>query len=59
MLDQYDISVPVLHVKGEYYSLTGERERRAFLASPLEFSRITSGFKMRLDPILHKDHRGG
>jgi hypothetical protein len=26
--------------------------RRAYLASPVEFSRVTSGFKMRLHPIL-------
>ena len=26
--------------------------RRAYLASPVEFSRVTSGFKMRMHPIL-------
>lgn len=39
-------------VKGGYYTLAGESLRRAFLASPLEFSRVTSGFKMRFHPIM-------
>ncbi len=38
--------------KGGYYTLAGESLRRAFLASPMEFSRMTSGFKMRFHPIL-------
>jgi murein DD-endopeptidase MepM/ murein hydrolase activator NlpD len=38
--------------KGAYYTMDGQSLRRAFLASPLAFSRITSGFKMRLHPIL-------
>ena len=38
--------------KGAYYTLEGESMRRAYLASPVEFSRVTSGFKMRLHPIL-------
>ena len=38
-------------IRGAYYSLDGKSLRRAYLASPLEFSRITSGFKMRLHPI--------
>ena len=38
--------------KGAYYTLDGRSLRRAYLASPLEFSRVTSGFKMRLHPIL-------
>ena len=37
--------------KGAYYTLDGKSLRRAYLASPLEFSRITSGFQMRLHPI--------
>ena len=34
--------------------------RRAYLASPVAFSRITSGFKMRFHPLLHiwKAHQG-
>jgi murein DD-endopeptidase MepM/ murein hydrolase activator NlpD len=38
--------------KGGYYTLAGESLHRAFLASPLEFSRISSGFSMRFHPIL-------
>jgi murein DD-endopeptidase MepM/ murein hydrolase activator NlpD len=38
--------------KGGYYTLDGESLRRAYLASPLAFSRVTSGFKMRFHPIL-------
>ena len=40
------------NAKGAYYTLDGQSLRRAYLASPLEFSRVTSGFKMRLHPIL-------
>ena len=35
-----------------YFGFDGQSERRAFLASPMEFSRVTSGFSMRLHPIL-------
>ena len=38
--------------KGAYYTLDGQSMRRAYLTSPVEFSRMTSGFKMRLHPIL-------
>ncbi|MEK8032969.1 peptidoglycan DD-metalloendopeptidase family protein [Ideonella sp. DXS29W] len=38
--------------KGAYYDFKGESKRRAFLASPMEFSRVTSGFSMRMHPIL-------
>lgn len=38
--------------KGGYYTLAGESLRRAFLASPMAFSRVTSGFAMRFHPIL-------
>jgi len=38
--------------KGGYYTLAGESLRRSFLASPMEFSRVSSGFKMRFHPIL-------
>lgn len=46
--------------KGAYYTLDGKSLRRAYLASPLEFSRVTSGFKMRLHPIFQtwKAHLG-
>lgn len=37
--------------KGAWYDLDGQSKQRAFLASPLEFSRVTSGFAMRVHPI--------
>ncbi len=40
--------------KGGYYTLDGQSLRRSFLASPMEFSRVTSGFSMRFHPILQK-----
>ncbi len=40
--------------KGGYYTPDGTNLRRAFLRSPLEFSRITSRFGMRNHPILHQ-----
>ena len=45
-------SSPTSAGKGAYYTLDGQSLRRAFLASPMEFSRVTSGFKMRFHPIL-------
>ena len=46
--------------KGAYYGFDGQSKKRAFLASPLEFSRVTSGFAMRMHPILNswKQHKG-
>jgi murein DD-endopeptidase MepM/ murein hydrolase activator NlpD len=38
--------------KGGYFGPDGQSKRRVFLASPMEFSRITSGFAMRFHPIL-------
>jgi len=38
--------------EGGYYNADGVSLRRAYLASPLAFSRITSSFKMRFHPIL-------
>ena len=38
--------------KGAYYTLDGQSMRRAYLSSPLEFSRVSSGFSMRFHPIL-------
>jgi murein DD-endopeptidase MepM/ murein hydrolase activator NlpD len=38
--------------RGGYYTLEGQSLKRAYLASPLAFSRVTSGFRMRLHPIL-------
>ena len=43
-----------LPLKGAYYTLDGQSLRRAYLGSPVEFSRISSGFSMRFHPILQK-----
>ncbi|MBN8477209.1 peptidoglycan DD-metalloendopeptidase family protein [Sulfuritalea sp.] len=46
---------------GGYYTAEGKNIRKAFLRSPLEFSRITSGFtSARFHPVLQKwrAHRG-
>lgn len=37
--------------KGDYYSMDGKSLSRAYLASPVAFSRKTSGFAVRLHPI--------
>jgi murein DD-endopeptidase MepM/ murein hydrolase activator NlpD len=47
--------------KGGYYTADGRNIRKAFLRSPLEFSRITSGFSnARFHPVLKelRAHRG-
>jgi murein DD-endopeptidase MepM/ murein hydrolase activator NlpD len=46
--------------KGTYYSLDGKTLSRTYLASPVAFSRTTSGFSMRLHPIFQtmKAHLG-
>lgn len=46
--------------KGGYYSYEGQSKRRTFLASPLEYSRVSSGFASRMHPILKQwqKHRG-
>jgi len=46
--------------KGAYYTPEGKNLRKAFLRSPLEFSRISSGFAMRFHPILQqwRAHKG-
>ena len=38
--------------RGGYFDTDGTSKRRAFLASPMEFSRVTSGFAMRFHPLL-------
>jgi murein DD-endopeptidase MepM/ murein hydrolase activator NlpD len=46
---------------GGYYTAEGKNIRKAFLRSPLEFSRITSGFTMaRFHPVLQtwRAHKG-
>ncbi|MDA8224547.1 MAG: M23 family metallopeptidase [Betaproteobacteria bacterium] len=46
--------------KPEYYTPDGKPMKKAFLRSPLPFSRISSGFAMRFHPILKKwkQHKG-
>lgn len=46
--------------RGGYYTPSGDNLRKAFLRSPLRFSRVTSGFKMRFHPILQRwrAHKG-
>ncbi len=46
--------------KSGFYGLDGKSKRRAFLTSPMEFSRVTSGFSMRMHPILNqwRAHKG-
>ena len=39
--------------KGAYYTMSGDSLRRAFLASPVPYSRRTSGFGIRQHPIFH------
>lgn len=45
---------------GGYYNARGEHLKKAFLRSPLAFSRVTSGFSLRLHPILGtwREHKG-
>jgi murein DD-endopeptidase MepM/ murein hydrolase activator NlpD len=38
--------------RGAYFGFDGQSKRRTFLASPMEFSRVTSGFAMRFHPLL-------
>lgn len=46
--------------KGEYYTPEGKPLKKAFLRSPIEFSRISSGFSRRFHPILQqwREHKG-
>ena len=37
--------------KGGYYSFDGQSKRRTYLAAPLEFSRVSSGYGMRFHPV--------
>jgi murein DD-endopeptidase MepM/ murein hydrolase activator NlpD len=49
-----------VHYGSGYYAPDGKNLRKAFLRSPLEFSRISSGFGMRFHPIQHswRTHKG-
>jgi murein DD-endopeptidase MepM/ murein hydrolase activator NlpD len=46
--------------RGGYFDFDGRSLERTFLASPMEVSRVTSGFSMRFHPILHawRAHKG-
>ena len=46
--------------KGRYFDLAGASKQRQFLASPLEYSRVSSGFAMRMHPIVNqwRQHKG-
>ncbi len=43
-----------------YYDAEGRSARRTFLKSPLKFAHITSGYGLRMHPVLHyvKAHQG-
>jgi len=43
-----------------YFGLDGSSRRKVFLASPMEFSRVSSGFANRFHPILQnwRQHKG-
>ena len=47
-------------LKGSYYTMEGKSLRRAFLSTPVEFSRISSGFSMRFHPVMQtwRAHNG-
>jgi murein DD-endopeptidase MepM/ murein hydrolase activator NlpD len=46
--------------EGGYFDMNGQSLERSFLASPMETTRITSGFAKRFHPVLHewKQHKG-
>lgn len=46
--------------KGAYFGFDGQSSRKAYLSSPLEFSRVSSGYGMRFHPIskTQKAHLG-
>lgn len=37
--------------KGAFYGFDGQSSRKSFLGSPLEFSRVSSGYGMRFHPV--------
>ncbi|MFN3493213.1 MAG: peptidoglycan DD-metalloendopeptidase family protein [Hydrogenophaga sp.] len=41
---------------GAYYSFDGQSARKEYLASPLQFTRVSSGYGMRFHPV-HGDRR--
>ena len=46
--------------RGQYFDFNGRSKAHIFLASPLAFSRVTSGFAMRFHPLLKswRQHAG-
>ena len=46
-----DKTLRAVHYGNSYYAANGMNLRKAFLRSPLEFSRVSSGFGMRRHPI--------
>lgn len=55
-----DRTLRAVHFGNSYYAPNGKNLRKAFLRSPLEFSRVSSGFGMRRHPIARvwRAHRG-
>jgi len=53
-------SFRAVHFGTGYYTPDGRNLRKAFLRSPLEFSRVSSGFGMRMHPIAQswRQHTG-
>ena len=49
-----------IHFRNGYYAPDGNNLRKAFLRSPLEFSRVSSGFGLRMHPIARswRAHQG-
>ncbi len=50
-----------IHFQDDYYTAEGKSMRKAFLRSPIEFSRVSSGFtNSRFHPVLNqwRAHRG-
>ncbi len=46
--------------KGGYYDFNGKSNKKAFLKSPLEFTRVSSGFATRVHPVTGniRQHKG-
>jgi murein DD-endopeptidase MepM/ murein hydrolase activator NlpD len=55
-----DRTLRAVHYGNSYYAPNGQNLRKAFLRSPLEFSRVSSGFGMRRHPIARvwRAHQG-
>lgn len=55
-----DRTLRAVHFGNGYYAPNGKNLRKAFLRSPLEFSRVSSGFGMRRHPLAQvwRAHQG-